>query len=714
MENPRVIGHIVAVQGFRVKVELLPETHSAMRATLDGVQVAVAINSYLTFSLGAGQTVIGIITDLEARESYDPSVGDELTLELVKPRRIASIQLLGTISRIGEKWTFSPGITILPTLDTPAEISAPDVLKAVFETPPRRNRPEDYKDDDDQFDCDLSLGHPTGQPQNLVRASYNDLFSRPLAIVGNTGSGKSFSVSSLLQKAMHALGERGNEPHVFVLDINGEYGKAFGEGEAKERKPDRIYLNGAEFGLPIWLFNAAEVCSWLSASEQTQEPVLKDWWALAKAKAANKQIAADAGRLHTAMAKAQSIIQHLDANGPKLRRIVIEQKNIGDYLGDRQLPARILLNQALQAYQGLLNPSVAENWNPPQNDKEIRDAATQLISEIKEVMVGELAVATVSATTADSPLYIPRERFQDPSLLDAATAPEDAARIEAHLTTLKLRLQTRLDDPRWRTFLNYDSEGTKFGSLEDWVKRFGLGETKGPRVAVLDLSMLSHEVLPYACTVIGRVLLEIRENLPAKARYKHPWVLVLEEAHNYARPPRSDEVKGQTLSRLAFERIAKEGRKFGLSLMIASQRPSEISQTIISQCANFISHRLQNPDDIDHFRRIIPMQARRLLDQVTILDSGEAIVFGSAFHIPTRVQFDRPAPGPWSTTAAPFHEWRTNEEPFPLQVVIDAWDLRPKGTQLGPAAAAAEMVEPPKVEVAAAAAVLDFDDEIPF
>jgi len=115
------------------------------------------------------------------------------------------------------------------------------------------------------------------------------------------------------------------------------------------------------------------------------------------------------------------------------------------------------------------------------------------------------------------------------------------------------------------------------------------------------------------------------------------------------------------------------GRKFGLSLIIASQRPSEISQTIISQCANFISHRLQNPDDIDHFRRIIPMQARRLLDQVTILSSGEAIVFGSAFHIPTRVQFDRPEPGPYSQTAAPYHEWSKETEPFPLAQVIAAW-----------------------------------------
>ena len=109
-----------------------------------------------------------------------------------------------------------------------------------------------------------------------MRASYNDLFSRPLAIVGNTGSGKSFTVSSLVQKAMDALKGAREEPHVFVLDINGEYGKAFPpEAGASERSPDRVYLNGAEFGIPMWFFNAEEICSWLSAAEQTQEPVLR-------------------------------------------------------------------------------------------------------------------------------------------------------------------------------------------------------------------------------------------------------------------------------------------------------------------------------------------------------------------------------------------------------------------------------------------------------
>jgi hypothetical protein len=284
----------------------------------------------------------------------------------------------------------------------------------------------------------------------------------------------------------------------------------------------------------------------------------------------------------------------------------------------------------------------------------------------------------------------------DPSLINRAVSKEDTFRVAAHLTTLKLRLKTRLDDRRWRAFLNYEDRGIEIRDLAGWLGRFGLGAEAGPKVSILDLSMLSNEVLPYACSVVGRVLLEARECLPAARRYKHPWVLVLEEAHNYARPARADEDRGHKLARLAYERIAKEGRKFGLSLIIASQRPSEISQTIISQCANFISHRLQNPDDIDHFRRIIPMQARRLLDQVTILAAGEAIVFGSAFHVPTRVQFDKPKPGPYSQTAAPYYEWSKEIDPFPLDEIMGAWGLR---SPAGHDDVVPELNSPPENEV---------------
>lgn len=700
MENPRVIGHIVAVQGFRVKVEVLPDTRSASRATLDGVQKAVSINAYLSFSIGAGQLVIGIITDLESRESYDPTTGDDLTLELMKPRRIAHVQLLGTIEQSDTEGVFNPGITILPTLDTPAEIGSPDILKAVFETPPRRNRPEDYVGQ--SYDYDLRIGSPTGQPSNAVRASYNDLFSRPLAIVGNTGSGKSFTVSSLVQKAMEVLRDAGEEPHVFVLDINGEYSKAFPpKTAAAERSPNRIYLNGVEFGIPIWLFNAEEICAWLSAAEQTQEPVLKDWWAIAKAGNGAEAVAVNSFQ------NALSSIDQLLTDIAGLRR-----KSAGSYC---DAITGHLLGSGIDvtAFQSLfVEHKQKDQYNTEvvANQADIIAAAETLRAATKALIVARGALDEQGVRTSDSPLFISRQILTDPSLINRAVSKEDTFRVEAHLATLKLRLKTRLDDRRWRAFLNYEDHEIEIGSLARWLEQFGLGSQNGPKVSILDLSMLSNEVLPYACSVVGRILLETRECLPAARRYKHPWVLVLEEAHNYARPGRSDEDRGHRLARLAYERIAKEGRKFGLSLIIASQRPSEISQTIISQCANFISHRLQNPDDIDHFRRIIPMQARRLLDQVTILASGEAIVFGSAFHVPTRVQFDRPNPGPYSQTAAPFHEWSREQYPFPLDEVIGAWGLRSPAASADvapdlPTAIEAEEQSPEQAAL---------DDEIPF
>ena len=704
MENPRIIGHIVAVQGFRVKVELLPETRSALRATLDGVQVAVAINAYLSFSIGAGQVVIGIITDLEARESYDPSIEDNLTLELIKPRRVASVHLLGTV----QEGVFNPSITILPTLDAPAEISTTDILKAIFESPPRRNRPEDY--DGEDYDHNLQIGSPTGQPTATVHASYNDLFSRPLAIVGNTGSGKSFTVASVVQKAMNALknGDGKDEPHIFVLDINGEYGRAFPlKTSPSEQSPDRIYLNGMEFGIPVWFFNAEEICSWLSAAEQTQEPVLKDWWAIAKGAKGN--IGSNAVVSVTKLQNALSSIDQLRTDLHSLKR-----KSAGSYcdaicnhLSDSKIDVSAFEKLfIIHRCQDKYNTEVMDN------QAEIASALNTLETKIKRQILTSSKDDELYVRTADSPLLISRETLADPVLINRAVSKEDTSRVETHLTTLKLRLKTRLDDRRWHAFLNYEDPKINICDLKCWLARFGLGSKSGPNVSIFDLSMLSNEVLPYACSVIGRILLEVRECLPAASRYKHPWVLVLEEAHNYASPIRADEDRGHKLARRAYERIAKEGRKFGLSLVIASQRPSEISPTIISQCANFISHRLQNPDDIDHFRRIIPIQARRLLDQVTILASGEAIIFGSAFHIPTRVQFARPDPGPYSQTAAPFLEWKEEKKAFPLSDVIDAWRLQSSASA---PKEARKLGQSEDDESPTTATSRDFnDDEVPF
>ena len=663
MEQPRVIGYVVSVSGFRLKVELSTDAKSSSRATPDGVQRAVAINSFLTFDLGAGAHAIGIISDLEARESYDLTRDEELSLELTKPRRIAFVQLLGTVKPSGEGgWLFDTGITVLPTLDTPAEIASPDVLSGIFALPPLRNRPRNSVDEN--FDYPLEIGHLSGDENSEVKVSFNDLFSRPLAVVGNTGSGKSYTVASLLRGIVEqgSLKSEQADTHIFILDINGEYANAFlDEDEAKYlRAPNKIYLNGAEFCIPAWLMNGDELCDWLQASEATQEPVLKDWWAIAKASSSSSS---KYDPLQVAIEKIDSAVEWLGSNSPC--------SNFKLYIDHAEQYAEDI------DWVGFSNKiewttSKDPSWAKIENDREIRDFLYEFRSIIIDRISKRQNEGVDFAKSADAPRYVTSQEFRDPKLVDRSTDKDSNARIEQYLLTLKLRLRTRIDDRRWQSFFNFDEQNIE--SYEQWMSKLGVGQGKGIRISVLDLSMLSSEVLPFACAILGRLLLETREMLDPDVRSKYPWLLVLEEAHNYVRPPRAIEERSLRLSRQAFERVAKEGRKFGLSLIVASQRPSEISQTIISQCANFFAHRLQNPDDIDHFRRIIPKQAQRLLDQVTVLSAGEAIVFGSAVHVPSRVQIRMPSQEPWSSTAAPYVDWAAGDS-FPLSSVIDNWGL---------------------------------------
>ena len=708
MEKHRVIGHVVAVHGFRLKVELSPDAKSSSRATLDGVQRAVAINSFLTFDLGAGTHALGNLSDLEAREAYDPVQDEELSLELTKPRRIASVQLLGTVSKNStDGWKFDPGITVLPTLDTAAEVANPDILASIFGDPPKRNKPRKWTDPPgDPYDFALDLGHQTGDENTRVKASFNDLFSRPLAIVGNTGSGKSYTVASLIRSVLEnkeIQTDDVSDAHIFVLDINGEYANAFLDDEqaSYQREPNEIYLNGQKFCIPAWLMNGQEVCDWLQASEATQEPVLKDWWAIAKAKSGG---AGSYDPLLVAIQKLDAGIDWLDSKSPNTA-FKIALKHAKQYAP----------NLDWTKIDGVPQWETTgdQMWRKITNEKEVRDALTELRDSLFD-QISERQNSEVNfAKSVDAPRYIPLREFRDPNLIDRSVDQEGNKRIDQYLLTLKLRLRTRLDDRRWQSFFSFDE--LNIDSYESWMESIGVGEHAKCRISVLDLSMLASEVLPFACAIVGRVLLETREMLKPGARYRYPWVLVLEEAHNYARPARYVEDRAQGLSRLAFERVAKEGRKFGLSLIVASQRPSEISPTIISQCANFFSHRLQNPDDIDHFRRIIPKQAQKLLDQVTVLTAGEAIAFGSALHIPARVQINTPSQEPWSATAAPFADWPI-EQKFPIAEVIDSWGMsqgKIEGTDLGSEEPEKEETERDRLVSKETAVPFD-DDDIPF
>ncbi|MEN8132181.1 MAG: DUF87 domain-containing protein [Pseudomonadota bacterium] len=647
-----------------MKVELDPERKSPVRADLDGATTIISINSYLTFELGAGESALGIITDLESRESFDPT-SDDLTLELVRPRRIATLQLLGTIrSRDDERTTFDPGITVLPTLDTPAVPAEKEHLDAVFASAPKRNRPSDHEGDN--FDSGLHLGTPAGAPGQKALGSFNDLFSRPVAVVGNTGSGKSCTIAHLIQKATEA--HNINSPRFFVLDINGEYASAFQKPDIV-REPNSIYVNGESFGVPLWLMNASEVCQWLSAAEQVQEPVLKNLWSFAKG--STDDDSHGLSDIREAIIRLERLCEVIRGPGTYKGQNAFGAWNaFKSFAGDLsdQSEGKALVD-SLQSYMDNRN---GEHEAFGSVEKNIIDDAQKLKDYMTEQLVDEDVTIQESA---DKPIYFPVERLHDPSaLLSAGQTEQNDAGLIQNLRGLELRLRNRLNDKRWTALRNY--KDIDVDSFNSWLGKLGIGVDKADDVCVIDCSMLSYEVLPYACGIIGRVLLELREHVDAGDRFHEPWVLVLEEAHNYVRPRRQTEDRGIAVSREAFERIAKEGRKFGLSLIVASQRPSEISSTVLSQCANFVMHRLQNPDDIEHFRSIVPSQSRRLMDQVSILAPGEAVVVGSAFHIPARVQVHKPDPEPSSKSSTPHTAWGPeNTDRFDLGKALANWGV---------------------------------------
>ena len=215
----RAVGRVVAVSNYRVSVLLDPDTRSQVRSFPRNIAVITQIGGYLVFPVSPGVLAVGIIVGASEDEAFEPDANGFMTLQLTHARRILRLNLLGQL-KLGDP--FVPGVSIYPTLDTPALLPTDEELKDILRYRPRAS--EAGKD------SQLTAGVSPIYGQQPVMASYNDLFARPLGIVGNTGSGKSCSVARLIQEALspsEASGHPANAKFI-ILDINGEYGKAFG------------------------------------------------------------------------------------------------------------------------------------------------------------------------------------------------------------------------------------------------------------------------------------------------------------------------------------------------------------------------------------------------------------------------------------------------------------------------------------------------------
>lgn len=399
-------------------------------------------------------------------------------------------------------------------------------------------------------------------------ASGDKFFQRHAAILGSTGSGKSWAVALILERAAKL-----KFPNIIVFDMHGEYApladkavggfaerfRIAGPGDLEEPGDDTLFL-------PYWLLNRDEMLSMiLDRSDQ------------------NAPNQASRFTLHVRSLKGQT----LDAEG----KDGIKKT----YTVDSPIPYDV------KELVGLLNT----------------DNTTKGVGKTGPVK-GEW---------------------------------------EDKLTRFLSRLEAKLDDRRYGFMFAPPPEAMKYDWLAAQVLKL-LRAGDGTGIKVIDFSEVPADVLPVVTGTLARLLYDVQFWMGGKSRT--PVTLLCEEAHLYL-PVRDDADAVQRQALGSFERIAKEGRKYGFSLLVVSQRPSDVSRTILSQCNNFLALRLTNETDQGVIKRLMPDSLAGLTSILPLLDTGEALLLGDAVLLPTRIRLDTPKIPPDSATRDFWKEWGSSK-----------------------------------------------------
>lgn len=330
----------------------------------------------------------------------------------------------------------------------------------------------------------------------------------------------------------------------------------------------------------------------------------------------------------------------------------------------------------------------------------IIDSALPKLQKLIEKFIADKNVATTSENRSlDLPIFY---NFSDllSSYFDVAIREQETSsdRLTEYVSTLKMRMQSFKDDMRissplmMETVENIENVLVKFISFllgdyckvydttdsdiyTEYFKNVNVNVEQGSpsQITILDMSLLPSEVLETITGLVGRIVLEFVSRFKEEDRGTMPIVMVLEEAQNYI--PEINKKDRTSISRKVFERIAREGRKYGLSLVISSQRPSELSKTVLSQCNSFIIHRLQNPDDQQYIRKLVSSASSEVLNQLPILPQQHAIILGDAVRTPVMARINTASPKPKSENPHFVENWLNegkNKEFY--HSICDEWE----------------------------------------
>lgn len=506
----------------------------------------------------SGRFIIAMIIKIYRKASNvaDDETEDEVALAAFNQVRLVFVGEF--IDKIGTRNNvFRRNVTAVPSIDAPCYKIEHDRLTNLMQS---------ISSELASSISPLQIGKYTMDESSIAYLDADKLFQRHAAIVGSTGSGKSFCVARIIEQ-MAAL----KHANGILFDIHGEYStdsfKRDGIMQLKIATPSDLSvtdkLKSGILMVPYWLLNYEEMQALL--------------------------------------------LDRSDQNAP---------------------------NQAMLF-------------------------SREVLSEKEKTVTGTMYDKVI---TVDSPIaydlqpLVKRFESLDTEMVPGAkVGTEKQGPFHGKLTRFIQRMNNKLSDKRMGFMFSLSSEELK----QDWLDQFCAMLMDGRNgVKVIDMSEVPSDVLPLVIGLLTRIVFSIQQWSLTTSR--HPIALLCDEAHLYVQQTTALDAVAE-LGLRNFERIAKEGRKYGVGLVIISQRPSEVNRTVLSQCNNFISLRLTNVDDQNVIKRLLPDNLGNIADNLSLLDIAEAIIVGDSTLLPSRVKIDEPSIKPSSQTVPFWSIWANDD-----------------------------------------------------
>ena len=484
----------------------------------------------------------------------------------------------------------------------------------------------------------IYIGKSPIYPNKNIYANINDLFSNHLSIFGNSGSGKSCSVSRIIQNVFLNKNFLSYNANLFFFDAYGEYKNAFKDlsninpnYQYKFLTTNPVDATDGRLVIPVYLLSVDDIALLLEADNHAQITIIERMYKLVRIFARN------------------------DDNSKKLKNHLIAKAIMNVLFSNKSSTAK------KSDIFSIVTSCSTEEFNLKAELQGI--GYTRVFSECfgidrngefgESVLLNEYLNKYID-DNLESTITIPKESFF--TLNDLVNALnftligegfQENKTIQDGAIILKVRLNS-LTNSSNSAFFN----ATEYTNLETYISNLIMNNNKRSQIINVNLEGVDDNLAKVIVKILSKMLFDFAKSRTDRASI--PFHLFIEEAHRYVVKDNDVFLLGYNI----FERIAKEGRKYGVMLDLVSQRPVEISDTVVSQMSNFLILKMTHPKDLEYIEKMLPNISGDVIDKLNSLQAGTLVAFGNAFKIPLLIKMDMPDPTPYSSNCDIINRWR--------------------------------------------------------